>query len=141
MLAYLLAALLFQPCPPLSPAQAQAVAIRFIERRYSGYLASYPPYKTYSFSRQQMQAYAREGSRVESGYLVMYALRFIRYHPHGEFKQTDVFRRAVFVNHCRVVRSFEPVRQVAKFKQAYQSGIYPLRLFTDPVEAADSSRY
>ena len=74
MLAYPLAALLLRPCPPISPAQAQAVAIRFIKRRYSSVLFSYPPFKTYPFSRQQMQAYAREGSRVESGYLVMYTL-------------------------------------------------------------------
>ena len=136
MLAYLLAVLLLRPCPRLSPAQAQAVAIRFIERRYRDDLVYNFPFKTHAFSRQQMQAYAREGSPVESGYLVLYTLKLTRYHPHGEFKKTDLFRKAVFVNNCKVVRLFEPVRQVTKFKQAYQNDMYTPHI--EPVEAADS---
>jgi hypothetical protein len=98
------------------------------------HLSEASTYTTYSFSRQQMQPYVCEGSAVESGYLVTYTMLLTQSDPHGGPGRMMSVRKVVFVNYCKAVRPFEPVRQEEEFQQAYQVDIHP-RLLEAQMEA------
>jgi hypothetical protein len=99
--------------------------MRAIKRMGGSHLGEESTYTVYAFSRQQMQAYLCEGSASEDGYLVTYTLHLLDSHPHGGPRRMRVMRKVVFVNYCKSVRPFEPIRQEEEFQQTYQVDIHP----------------